>query len=342
MAGASVSEARFRVGDSAEFVRFVAAMMAQLEYGCEPRAGGLDITSPFGVMRLRLEGDTVLLRVSAEGEENLVLMRESAAYFLGQFRSDLANVTWSGAHRAGALPVNFRLGKVRAVEEHGASYLRMTVAGEGFERFASGGLHFRVVRQKHKGRAPKWPWMNEKGTTSWPEGEDELLEKVYTTRSLDAETGELVFDIFRHPGGFTSEWAETRPIGEVVGIMGPGGGWLIEREWALIGGDETALPAIARHLAAAGPGQGGKVFVLVGSEADVEDLPSGGDYEVTWLFRDRGDDLVATMTGTEVDFGADYGVWFAASQGQAAAVRDHFRAREGFDRKRLQSVAYWF
>ncbi|PID36774.1 MAG: hypothetical protein CR993_03885 [Rhodobacterales bacterium] len=342
MAGASVSEARFRVGDGAEFVRFVAAMMAQLEYGCEPRGDGLDITSPFGVMRLRLEGDAVLLRVSAEGEGNLVLMRESAAYFLGQFRSDLANVTWSGAHRAGALPVNFRLGRVQSVEERGASYLRMTLAGEGFARFASGGLHFRLLRQKHRTGAPQWPRMNARGTTDWPEGAAALVDKVYTIRALDVETGTLVFDIFRHPGGFTSEWAETRPIGEVVGIMGPGGGWLIEREWALIGGDETALPAIARQLAAAKPGQGGKVFVLVGSEADVEDLPSGGDYEVTWLFRDRGDDLVAAMTGTEVDFGADYGVWFAASKDQAAAVRDYFRARAGFDRKRLQSVAYWF
>ena len=36
--------------------------------------------------------------------------------------------------------------------------------------------------------------------------------------------------------------------GDRIGVVGPGGGGLVEAEWYLFAGDETALPAIGRML----------------------------------------------------------------------------------------------
>ena len=84
------------------------------------------------------------------------------------------------------------------------------------------------------------------GRTRWPEGADALHRPVYTVAAQQDDW--LDFDIFRHDGSPTCDWAEAARPGDTVGVIGPGGGWCPEAPRLWLFGDETALPAIARML----------------------------------------------------------------------------------------------
>ena len=336
------STAQFPVHSGEEFVKFWLHEFEEHDFDyTHPEASRMEITMPYGEATFRVEGDNASIEIRCRELGDLFAVREGITHHLVELDAELANIAWSGANTPGKLPPNFKLAEVVRAERLGNNYIRMTVRGDDISSFNKTGLHFRIVRQKNPERAPIWPVMSEKGVAQWPEGEDELWDKVYTTRYFDEEKGELTFDIFIHEGGFTCEWAETNPVGQIVGLMGPGGGWYLEGEWLLMGGDETAYPVIARNLEHAGPEVSGRAIILMPSEVDFQQIQTRSNIEVTWLSREAGDDLCEAMKSADIAEDENFLIWFAASQTEARALRQYFVKDRGLNKKQVQSIAYW-
>lgn len=112
--------------------------------------------------------------------------------------------------------------------------------------------------------------------------EDDSRE--YTAvRGDDADS--LAIDVVIHGDGVGSNWAERVEPGMEVDVSGPGDSLTIDGapDWWLLVGDETALPAIRRHLASVAPGTPVRAIVSV-ADADAEQaLESPGELDARWV-----------------------------------------------------------
>lgn len=225
----------------------------------------------------------------------------------------------------GELAPNLVLARVISVRAISPAFLRVRVAGDALGRFASGGLHFRLLLPP-AGRTPRWPRTATSGRSVWPDGEDALHRPVYTTV---AQAGDwLDFDVFRHAGSPTCDWAAQAAQGEEVGLMGPGGGWCPEGTPLRVFGDETALPAVRRMLSLAS----GEVRAWVCAAAeDMGEL--AGDRRVR-----RVASLLDSLRGVAPP-PAGF-TWFAASEAEARAARRHLSGL-GVPKAAFTAAAYW-
>ncbi|MBK4217473.1 siderophore-interacting protein [Paracoccus caeni] len=225
----------------------------------------------------------------------------------------------------GALAPGLSLMRVVSVSPRTPGYLRVRLQGPEAARFGQGSLHFRLLVPP-AGRQAIWPRIGATGRTIWPEGPDALHRPVYTV--IEQQDDWLDFDIFRHEGSPTCDWALSGPEGAEVAIIGPGGGWCPDAARLHLFGDETALPAIVRMLELA------TCEVEAFVSASYPDLgPLAADPRVK-----KVDDLLAALQ----DCGTGEGsfVWFAAEAGQARKARSHLQAR-GIDKRNFMAAAYW-
>ncbi|MEM7564714.1 MAG: siderophore-interacting protein, partial [Pseudomonadota bacterium] len=249
-----VSKTSFSIPSAEDFIAFWVKELEEHEFEyTRPEENRVEVATPYGNSSLVVDGTLAAIEVAASSFENLINMREGVTLHLEEIDPAFEKIAWSGANDPGSLLPNLRLVNVHSVQRLGDLYWRIGITGDDIKHFAKKGLHFRLVRQQNHERDPVWPTLSERGTPAWPKGEDELIDRVYTTRFFDEEKSLLSFDVFIHDGGFTSDWAGSEPIGERVAIMGPGGGWYPDAQRLIIAGDETALPAIARILENAGP-----------------------------------------------------------------------------------------
>jgi NADPH-dependent ferric siderophore reductase len=86
--------------------------------------------------------------------------------------------------------------------------------------------------------------------------------------------------------GVASVWAEAARPGDVIGMMGPGGGSMPAMDWCLLAGDETAIPAIARMLEALPETAQGIVLIEVADKGAEQTLPASVGIDIRWLHRD--------------------------------------------------------
>lgn len=291
----------------------------------------LAVTEAEGLMTVQLWGGEITLGLTTAQGARLVIraperrlvqtIRDAVVEVLS---ADGVEIAWDHVE-TGALAPGLSLVRVVAVTERSPGFLRVRVAGPDVARFATGGLHFRLLLSP-AGRAPVWPRIAANGRTQWPEGADALHRPVYTTVAQADDW--LEFDIFRHAGSPTCDWAETRPIGQEVGIMGPGGGWCPEGARLALFGDETALPAISRMLVLS---KGRVTAHLRVAADDLGDLAQ--DARVT-----RVPDLLAALETAAIDPGTQ--VWFAGQEDQARAARA-FLTGKGWGKRDFTAVAYW-
>lgn len=340
MAETFTSKADVPIRDQEAFLAFWRAELEDHGFDyTQPAPHIFTVSHAYGRVEIRAEDGRGYLEISSPAESFVTDLREGLSHHLAEFDPALENVAWSGVTNAGSFPHNFRAAKVIACENLSPSYIRMTLQGDDIGRFFEEHMHFRLLRQQNPERPPVWPVMSARGVADWPEGEDELAAKVYTTRFFDAEKGTLTFDIFRHEGGFTSEWAETAPLGQIVGLLGPGGGGVPEADWLLLSGDETAVPAILRILEELPRNAKGHALMLVGDEADIQPVAAPEGIEIRWLLRAPNVDLVAETTAISRPDGGM--VWFAAENSEARAVRQHFVTETGAPKASVMSIAYW-
>lgn len=186
------------------------------------------------------------------------------------------------------------------------SFARLTLGGEGLAGFDVHGFDqwFRMFIPKPFAGGLALPTADEQG--DWyaayrSTAEAERPTMRYVTVRDHRRTGdgglELNVDVVVHgvpgdPGsGPLSTWAQTAAVGDAVGLLDQG---LIFRpdlakERAVLVGDETALPAIARILAYLPRDAAGHAFIEVPSAEDKQPLDAPERFQVTWLSRAEGD-----------------------------------------------------
>jgi NADPH-dependent ferric siderophore reductase len=264
------------------------------------------------------------LRVDLAGPERRLIgnLRDTATQIFAEAGLE---VRWDHVD-TGALAPGLSLMRVSQVRPTTPNFLRVRLTGPDAARFGTGSLHFRLLLPP-AGRSPVWPRVAASGRTVWPEGPDALHRPVYTVAAQEDDW--LEFDIFRHAGSPTCDWADSDPVGAEVGVLGPGGGWCPDARRLFLFGDQTALPAIVRMLRLAR----GEVRAVLSCAAD--DLGDAvTDPRVT-----RSDDLLDGVRKLQ-DLTHDDFVWFAAKADHARAARQHLLER-GIPKQGFVAAAYW-
>ncbi|RJE84889.1 siderophore-interacting protein [Paracoccus onubensis] len=273
-------------------------------------------------LRLKIEPDCLRIDLSGPEARLIGILRDSATEL---FEEAGLTAEWDQLD-IGALAPGLSLLRVESVASRTPGFIRVRVTGPEAGRFAERGLHFRLLLPP-SGRDPVWPRISASGRTDWPKGEDALHRPVYTVVAQADDW--LDFDIFRHANSPTCDWALSEPVGQPVGILGPGGGWCPNARRLWLFGDETALPAIARMLDLAE----GEVFASI--SASVMDLAEmEADHRVTQV-----GDLLSALREHE-RFGEDDFVWFAGPADQAREARKHLTSL-GLPKKSFTAAAYW-
>jgi NADPH-dependent ferric siderophore reductase len=169
---------------------------------------------------------------------------------------------------------------------------------------------------------------------------------IRTLTPLDSHgDGELDVEIVLHGRGAASTWAGGAEPGDPAAVSGPGRGYRIDPEATafLVGGDETAIPAIGQLLESLPHGTPVDVLVEVARPDGRVPLPEHPDATITWHDladgAEPGSALVDAVAATETAPGTH--VWVA---GEAAAVqrirRDVINGR-GVPRPHTSIRGYW-
>lgn len=296
----------------------------------------------YGAIDIEAQSNSFTLSISSDSTSNLETLMEFIADYLVSHLPGMSaeQIVWKGYEPDSAQPANFREMTVTAKKVLGPGMIRLTLRGENLTSFARDGLHFRLLIPATAERAPIWPVKLSSGQLRFPEGKDMLHNRVYTIRNIRPESGEFDVDLVRHPGGVASDWAEKVATGAVVGILGPGGGYFPEGDWLLMGGDETALPAIARILENADPVTEGQVFIALRNPSHRLDFTHPEGVNITWL-DDLGDTLPDAVEAVTPPSNRQAYAWFGGEQAHATRLRKYFKSTLGLPPKQQLSAAYW-
>ncbi|CAM3573329.1 siderophore-interacting protein [Paracoccus nototheniae] len=275
-------------------------------------------------VRLTAETDSARIELLAPDARMIGILQDRATEIFAEAGLEVA---WDRVDE-GALAPGLSVMRVAAVIRRSPGFLRIRLQGPDAARFGQTSLHFRLLLPP-PGRAPVWPRVAASGRTTWPAGADALHRPVYTVAAQQGDW--LEFDIFRHAGSPTCDWAMSGIEGSQVAIIGPGGDWCPEVPALSLFGDQTALPAIARMLDLAPHRVKGPVRAWIrAAPEDLGDL--AGDPRVT-----RSDDLLAALAGADLPGGY---VWFAGRAPEARAARQHLLGR-GWGKRDFTAAAYW-
>ena len=194
--------------------------------------------------------------------------------------------------------------------------------------------------------APRWPQVAKDGRIVWPDGAHGVSLRSYTARRQDPVAGEVEIDFVLHGDGPAASWAAAAVPGALLGVAG--GGSLGERPagWLLLAGDETALPAISRILAAADAAALGVALIEVAGPEEEQPLHAPDGVAVRWLHRDGvvpGEStlLADAVAALDPPDAADVFAWVGAESAAVRAVRADLRGRWGLGRAQHHAIGYW-
>jgi NADPH-dependent ferric siderophore reductase len=165
------------------------------------------------------------------------------------------------------------------------------------------------------------------------------LTRTYTISRHDPAANEIDFDFVLHDeAGPASDWAKQAAPGDRLIFVGPSPAYRPDpdADWYLLAGDETALPAIAAILRVLPAGATTRVFIEVADAAEEQPLPA----QVTWLHRDRGDELAQAVAGAELPAGR-VDAWLAGERSAIQALRRHLLDERGYERGGVRPTIYW-
>ncbi|TFV83389.1 siderophore-interacting protein [Blastococcus sp. CT_GayMR16] len=194
--------------------------------------------------------------------------------------------------------------------------------------------------------APRWPRVAKDGRIVWPDGAHGVSLRSYTARRQDPVAAQVEIDFVLHGDGPAAAWAAAASPGALLGVAGSGA--LGERAAAqlLLAGDETALPAISRILAAAPATCRGVALLEVAGAAEEQPLTAPEGLVVRWLH--RGDTppgesslLADAVAALDPPDGDDVFAWVAAESAAVRAIRADLRGRWGLSRAQHHAIGYW-
>ncbi|MGX6603368.1 siderophore-interacting protein [Micromonosporaceae bacterium Da 78-11] len=287
-------------------------------------------------------------------------------------------------------PWRFFATEVRAVHRLSPHFLRVTFTGDDLGEFADNGFDQRIKFI---------PPLPDSGLSHLPTGDDWYTRwrelpaehrnpiRTYTVRAVRPQAREVDVDMVLHGvDGPASQWAAEVGPGATACLMGPDAGYPgghggidfrppAHTDCLLLGGDETAVPAIASILACLALDAVGEALLEVPTSEDVLELTAPPGVRVSWLPRDgraHGERLIpATRAATrrilgerpgaepaeleEVDVDHDllwevpdpiadtsrFYAWLAGEAGVIRTLRRHLVAECGVDRRAVAFMGYW-
>ncbi|MFH9004649.1 siderophore-interacting protein [Streptomyces afghaniensis] len=266
-----------------------------------------------------------------------------------------------------AAPFRFFSLQVVRTRRLGPSLVRVTFGGPDLHAFHSDGRDQSLsLFLPHPGQPE--PVVPLELGDGWWQGWRELPDDVravmrsYTLRELRRDPDEIDIDFALHgvePGasvqaGPASRWAARAAAGDRVLLLGPAvaDNRAIrfrppeDTDLVVIWGDETAVPAASAIVESLPAGTRARVWLEVPHAADIQDLVTEADAEITWLVRDEegreGSAMVldalreAQLPPAERPY-----VWIAGESGCVKELRRHFVRERGIDRRRVTFVGYW-
>ncbi|MBB3661949.1 NADPH-dependent ferric siderophore reductase [Prauserella sediminis] len=253
-----------------------------------------------------------------------------------------------GAEKVG-YPIGIRTVEVVRTAMVGSGLIRLTLGGPGVDGFEA------HVPDEHV----KLVFADPDGTLRLPESNGTMLSwprpsptsREYTVRRFDPDARELDIDIAVHDGGLAAEWARTVEVGEPVHVAGPPGGLVVPDSYDkyLLGGDITALPAIARWLEEMPPTAEGWAVIEVADAGEEIPLDAPDGVAIHWLHRDGArpgttDLLESAIRSLPVPGPSDEDslyVWLAGEAGTLKPLRRWVRDELGLARRDYDITGYW-
>lgn len=164
--------------------------------------------------------------------------------------------------------------------------------------------------------------------------------RTLTPRRVDPQELQMDLEIVVHEGGAASAWALEALEGDEAAISGPGRGFPVdpEAEGFLLGGDESAIPAISQLLEVLPEDKPVHVIIEVATPEARLVLPRHPGATVEWLDlpdgAPPGDAIVGAVTEAELPEG--HRVWAAGEAAAVQRIRRHL-----FDERQLPRSATW-
>ncbi|MEM9349402.1 MAG: siderophore-interacting protein [Pseudomonadota bacterium] len=289
------------------------------------------INAPLGRVAMRAKGQGTDVAFAAETPAKLQLLKDLYAQRFTTLGLD-DGIEWR-APELGS-PPNLHLGHIESLTQISPNFTRLRLIGDysAFEK-PGAGLHFRPLFGPE---GVGWPYLDERGLTTWPGGPGDWHRPPYTVRKQG--DGWIDVDIVLHDGGRVTDWTKRAQPGEEFAVMGPSGSNLPEASWLGLFGDETALPVIMRILEAAPAGTQGVAYLALRDAADMQELPDT-DIEVRRVdMADRGA-LLWALRATDIPAG-DRHIFFAAERSQAGEAREVYREL-GISSADAKAASYW-
>ena len=236
---------------------------------------------------------------------------------------------------------------VQHVQHLTPKMVRVAVAGEALTGFTSLGFDDHVkLFVPTPGSELVLPTMGSGGPV-FPEGAPRPALRDYTPRRYDAADGVLYIDFVIHDAGPATTWAAQVRPGQVLGVGGPRGSFIIptEFDWHLLIGDETALPAIGRRLEELPANTRALVVAEIENVGEQLKFTSAAPFEVVWVHRGAqpaGEATLLLERLRSVSFPAGgYFTWVAAETQVARAVRQYLLTERSANKQWLKAAGYW-
>jgi NADPH-dependent ferric siderophore reductase len=194
-------------------------------------------------------------------------------------------------------PVRPRWAEVVAVTDVTPRMRRITLSAAHLADLPGAGPtdHLKVFFPVADEDEPVEPEIGPRGLIQPPPGIPRPYRE-YTIRRHDPDRGEVDLDVVRHGHGLAAAWAERARPGLALWLLGPRSSAVVSRrDWYLVGGDETALPAIGRWLADLPDGAAVTALVEVADAAEEQPLPSSAAVDLRWLHRDGAEPGTTTL-----------------------------------------------
>lgn len=237
-----------------------------------------------------------------------------------------------------------RLVEVVAVEPLSPRWVAIHFGGEELRDFPAPAptAHIKVQLPDEDGQLLR-PEVGPDGP-SWPDGRRPLM-RTYTPRRYRADTNTLEVHFLRHGHGPASAFASRATVGDRAGIGGPGGRFAVDESisnwW--IGGDESAIPAIATLLEALPASATAEVHVEIGNDDDRAPLAQDHRSRITWHPRRQpdawGTELEEAAASATIPIGT--GVWTACEALAVRRLRHHFLVERQLPRDLVTTRGYW-
>jgi NADPH-dependent ferric siderophore reductase len=308
------------------------------------------LEAPYGTALLECQGGCLCVNALGFDESTLSYVKMAVVeHVLELAPGETPSIVWTGDGATGGPLPFFREMRVEGSREVTPHMRRVTLAGEDLGRFASGGLHIRLLFPPKGLADPSWPTLRTDGRIVWPIGAAKLTGRIYTIRAIDVAKGEVEIDFVLHGGDAYpgAAFAMTARSGDIVGMTGPGGGDTPSADWYLIAGDETALPAIGRMLQELPPSAQAVVRIEIAGAAEEQPLASAARVDLVWLHRGAAEAGTTTLLEDAIrgvaipDDGRRIFVWTACEHKAFRSIRKYLRAERGLTRKQHMAAAYW-